>query len=108
MKDSDRDALEGEIIREDESPTRRMVQMAKKATLGFNVERFFQGTRQRRFNWAGEAAKVAKAVITLATCASREVCRPDVWRSVYSYSSPSFPSPSYIIFLIHICCSLGS
>lgn len=44
--------------------------------------------------------KMAKAVITLATCASREVCRPDVWKSFYSYSSPSFPSSSYINLLI--------
>lgn len=43
---------------------------------------------------------MAKAVITLATCASREVCRPDVWKSFYSYSSPSFPSSSYINLLI--------
>lgn len=43
---------------------------------------------------------MAKAVITLATCASREVCRPDVWKSFYSYSSPSFPSSSNINLLI--------
>lgn len=38
----------------------------------------------------GDAAKWLKLWLHWATCASREVCRPDVWNGFYSYSSPSF------------------
>lgn len=37
-----------------------------------------------------DAAKWLKLWLHWATCASREVCRPDVWNGFYSYSSPLF------------------